>query len=74
MSATNLISFLPVSEQQARLVLGAMYSIAAAEDTPQPADLDALNATVRHILYAGNLQLAPGNQAQSAGGSVEGSL
>jgi hypothetical protein len=30
-----------------------MYSVAAADDTPQPADLDALNGTIRHILYAG---------------------
>ena len=34
-------------------MLGAMYSVAAADDTPQPADLDALNGTIRHILYAG---------------------
>jgi hypothetical protein len=53
MSDTQLVSFLPVSEQQANVVLAAMKSVAAANGELRAADADALEGAARHVLYAG---------------------
>ncbi len=53
MSDTVLVSFLPVSESQARVALGAMKAVASANGELRPADRDALEGAARHIFYAG---------------------
>ncbi len=54
MSDTALVSFLPVSEAQADVVLAAMKAVAAAGGELRPGDLDSLEGAARHILYAGS--------------------
>src|SRR5664279_3961775 len=53
MSETSLVSFLPVSDSQARLTLGAMKAVAAAGGELRPADRSALEGAARHVLYGG---------------------
>jgi hypothetical protein len=68
MSETQLVSFLPVSQAQANLALGAMKAVATAGGQLLPADAQALEGAARHILYAdprldlANLE-APSNDA-----------
>src|ERR1700678_3403392 len=52
MSDTALVSFLPVSEQQAELALGAMKAVASANGELRPADLQALEGAARHVFYS----------------------
>lgn len=53
MSDTALVSFLPVSEQQAGLALCAMKAVASANGELRPADLEALEGAARHVFYSG---------------------
>lgn len=53
MSDTALVSFLPVSEQQAGLALCAMKAVASAHGELRPADLQALAGAARHVFYSG---------------------
>jgi hypothetical protein len=58
MSDTTLVSFLPVSESQAEVALGAMKAVAAAEGEPRPADREALTGAARHIFYCSDAEVA----------------
>src|SRR5580704_17510443 len=58
MSDTTLVSFLPVSESQAGVALGAMKAVADAEGEPRPADREALIGAARHILYSPDADVA----------------
>jgi hypothetical protein len=58
MSDTTLVSFLPVSESQAEVALGAMKAVAAAESDPRPADREALTGAARHIFYCSDAEVA----------------
>ncbi len=53
MSDTALVSFLPVSQAQANLVLAAMKAVATAGGELRAPDRDALEGAARHVLYAG---------------------
>ncbi len=67
MSDTALVTFLPVSEQQAKLVLRAMKAVAAANGELTAADRDALEGAARHIFYSGSrLDFAAMSQPTSA--------
>ncbi len=76
MSETSLVSFLIVSEAQARLTLGAMKAVASAGDGFHPADRDALEGAARHVLYSPNVDIgslaAPSGQELAAALSTEG--
>lgn len=68
MSDTQLVSFLPLSQAQVKLVLGAMKAVATAGGNLLPADAQALEGAARHVLYAGpGLELSklerPNNEA-----------
>jgi hypothetical protein len=53
MSDTVLVSFLPISEQQAQLALGAMKAVASGGEGMRPADHAALLGAAHHIFYSG---------------------
>ncbi|HEY1730887.1 MAG TPA: hypothetical protein VGG15_04020 [Terriglobales bacterium] len=54
MSDTALVSFLPVSDAQAKVALAAMKAVAAAGAGMRPADRDSLAGAARHVFYSGN--------------------
>ena len=51
MSDTALVSFLPVTQEQAKLVLNAMEAVGSASGELRPADRDALEGAAHRVLY-----------------------